>query len=109
MQEGEVPQEGMPPQEGEEQQAPPQEEQQQEGQEGSVPKGEPELLGIAQKLVNMSDQERASVISQLDKQEATKVMQYVQYIAEQDKAIDGDGVNMAPYPEKLPPRRDGGV
>lgn len=114
MQEGEVPQEGMPPQEGEEQQAPPQGEPQQEGgeqqgEEQQSPKGETELLEIAQRLVNMSDQERAAIIRRLDKTEAAKVMQYVQYIAEQDKAIDGDGVDMSPYPEKLPPRRQGGV
>ena len=112
------------PQGGPEQQAQPQAEQPQQEAPASAgqaaapaqpsaeellfPKGvsEQAIMDVAQKLVGLPENQLANVISKLPGALSQKIMQYVQQLKME---TEDNQVDMCPMPEKLPPRREGGV
>jgi len=80
----------------------------QSGEEGAAPQGKKnnrEIEAIASQMSNMNEAERAQMINKMDSQTAQRVMMYLtQWEQNESQEID-----MTPMPEKLPPRRPGGV
>jgi hypothetical protein len=104
MQQGEQPPEG-----GEPQQQEGQGQEQEQGHGGQQGVSDVEAFKIAQQLANATPEEQGAIVRKLGPDMSRRVMMYIQQISEQEKAENGDGVDMSPYPEKLPPRRQGGV
>lgn len=66
-----------------------------------------EALKIAQQLMNLSEAQRANLISKLPQAQAQRAIMFYNQLKDQN---DSDNeTDMRPYPEKLPPRRAGGV
>lgn len=116
-------QEGQGEQEGQEQREQGQQEQEEENQQegsdlapltGNIP---PEMytspnslnpegaFKLAVELINKSDDETDEILNQLDYPTKVTVRTYMNYIKDQQEME----TDMRPAPEKLPPRRDGGV
>ena len=75
-----------------------------QGEESGQP-NEREIEQIAMEMKNMTEAEQAQVISRLDSKTSQRVMMYLtQWQQNEEQEID-----MRPMPEKLPPRRPGGV
>ena len=64
-----------------------------------------DALKVAQQLMNMTEAQRANAISKLPQNLAQRALMYMSQL----KAQEEEEIDMTPYPEKLPPRRAGGV
>lgn len=62
------------------------------------------LMEAAQQLAQMSPEEAEMAMSQMNPGDATAVRPYYEQMKTQEPAVD-----MRPAPEKLPPRREGGI
>lgn len=86
-------------------------EQGQPEEQGEVVQGniEQQSIAIAQALLNMTEPERAHAISRLPEEISKRAMMYYHELKYREESDNGTEVNMSPLPEKLPPRRSGGV
>lgn len=64
---------------------------------------------IAQQMLDMSEAERANIVNKLPQKSAQLVMTYYQILQQNEDANKDTKVDMRPQPERLPPRRQGGV
>jgi hypothetical protein len=76
-----------------------------ENQEGGGETGN-NAMSVAKKILDMSESERSTVLNKLDSQTREKVIKYLTTLESQQKEDDDSEVDMRPYPEKKPPRRD---
>lgn len=81
--------------------------QQRKENEQMGPISEQQIFSIAQQLVNASEAQQANVIGKMPRELAQKVMMYVEELRVRKQ--EDEQVDMKPMPEKLPPRREGGV
>jgi hypothetical protein len=102
------PQQGQP-QQGQPQQGQPQQGQPQDGQQPGQTLNEGQRLEVARQMLNMSEAERANLISKFPQEDSKRIMMYYQELKMNQEAEQANEIDMRPMPEQLPPRRQGGV